>query len=258
MKIQIESSTRCNARCLFCPRYEISRPMGEMSDDLFHKIVQEGKELGITHFFPYLNGEPFLFQRIWEWLDYLEKEGCVVSLYTNAELMDVDRLLKYKNIHFVNCSLNAATFETHKKIMRGPDFNKSKENAKKLIEKANFKVKVSMVVSEDNKHEVDAFKKEWGKYATISGMANWVGTRPVKQENTKIRRYCNRTIHGITVLWDGRVATCCLDSDPTVFYGNLNEISLKEVVENMKDIRAKHKAHDFSMEPCRLCNFNTL
>jgi radical SAM protein with 4Fe4S-binding SPASM domain len=172
--------------------------------------------------------------------------------------MDVDRLLKYKNIHFVNCSLNAATSETHKKIMRGPDFNKSKENAKKLIEKAPFKVRVSMVVSEDNKHEVDTFKKEWGKYATISAMANWVGARPVKQENVKVRRYCNRTIHGITVLWDGRVATCCLDSDPKVFYGNLNEISLKQVVENMKDIRAKHKAHDFSMEPCKFCNFNTL
>jgi radical SAM protein with 4Fe4S-binding SPASM domain len=172
--------------------------------------------------------------------------------------MDVDRLLKYKNIHFVNCSLNASTYETHKKIMRGPDFNKSKENTKKLIEKAPFKTRVSMVVSEDNKHEVEDFKKEWGKYATISAMANWVGARPVKQENTKVRRYCNRTIHSITVLWDGRVCTCCLDSDPKLFYGNLNEISLKQVIENMKEIREAHKKHDFSMNPCKFCNFNTL
>ncbi len=258
MKIQIESSTSCNAKCKFCPRYEMHRPMGEMSDKLFYKIVQEGKELGITRFYPYLNGEFFIFSRAWEWLDYLEKEGCIVSLYTNAELMDVDRLIKYKNIHFVNCSLNAATSETHKKIMRGPDFTKSKENAKKLIEKANFKVRVSMVVSEDNKHEVEDFKKEWGKYATISGMANWVGARPVKQENKKVRRYCNRTIRSITVLWDGRVCMCCLDFDGEHIFGDLNKESLSEIVENMKPIREAHKKHDYSMPPCNKCNYNTL
>lgn len=257
-KIQIESTTACNAKCKMCPRYEMTRPMGEMSDNLFHKIIQESKELGITHILPFLNGEFFAFSRCWEWLDYLEKEGCVVSLYTNAELMDVDRLLKYKNIHFVNCSLNASTYETHKKIMRGPDFNKSKENTKKLIEKAPFKTRVSMVVSEDNKHEVEDFKKEWGKYATISAMANWVGARPVKQENTKVRRYCNRTIHSITVLWDGRVCTCCLDYDGALIFGDLNKESLSEIIEKMKPIREAHKKHDFSMEPCRMCNFNTL
>jgi len=41
MKIQFESSTRCNANCSFCPNSDITRPRGEMSDELFHKIIQE-------------------------------------------------------------------------------------------------------------------------------------------------------------------------------------------------------------------------
>ena len=65
MKIQFESSTACNAKCTFCPRYDMTRPKGEMSDELFYKIIKEGKEIKDSVFIPFLNGEPFVFPRIW-------------------------------------------------------------------------------------------------------------------------------------------------------------------------------------------------
>jgi radical SAM protein with 4Fe4S-binding SPASM domain len=256
MKIQFESSTRCNAKCTFCPRYEMTRPMGQMSDEIFHKIIKEGKELGIKHYLPFLNGEPFIFSRMYEWLDYMEKEGVVVSLYTNAELMNVSKLLKHKNIKFVNCSVNAATKETYNKIMRGPNFERVVKNTQDLIDKAYFKVEVSMVLSEDTENEVEQFKKQWGNRANVVGYANWGGARPTKKK--EIRKYCSRLLNGITILWDGRVNLCCMDYDGKLIFGDLNKQSLKEIIDNMKAIKDRHKAKDFSMVPCRDCNYMTL
>src|SRR3989338_6870154 len=106
--IQFEGSTSCNANCVFCPRSAMARSQGTMSDEMFHKIIKEGKEMGARRFIPFLNGEPFANPKIFEWLDYMEKEGVSTCLFTNAELLDeekTDKLVKYKNIEYINCSL---------------------------------------------------------------------------------------------------------------------------------------------------------
>jgi len=258
MKIQFESSTSCNAKCIFCPRYEMTRPMGVMSDALFHKIIKEGKEMGVKHFYPFLNGEPFIFPRIYKWLDYMEKEKVWVSLYTNAEFMDVDRLVKYKNIYFINCSLNAATKEIYDKIMRGCDFYKAKKNIGDLIKKSSFRIRVSMVVNEENAHENRMFRKMWGKNAKVSYYLNWAGKRHSLFESKGIKKPCYHLLNFITILWDGRVALCCMDYNGNVILGDLNKQSLKEIVKNIEPLIERHKKLDFNMPLCQECNMNTL
>lgn len=258
MKLQIESTTACNAKCTFCPRYEMTRPMGEMSDELFYKIVKEGKEMEVKHFLPFLNGEPFVFSRIWEWLDYLERQKVWVTLYTNAELIDVDRLLKHKNIYLVNCSLNATTKETSNKVMRGIDFDKAVKNTQDLISKSRFRVRVSMVVNEDTVNEVDDFKNIWGEHAVVNNYANWGGARHSTLEKKKIRKYCERTLQDITILWDGRVNMCCMDYDGKAIFGDINKESLKDISKRIEVIRELHRARNYTMIPCRDCNFMTL
>jgi MoaA/NifB/PqqE/SkfB family radical SAM enzyme len=227
-----------------------------MSDELFHKTIEESKYFGNPEIFPFLNGEPFMFSRIWEWLDYLEKENCRTYIVTNAELVDVDRLVKYKNIRCMWCSVNAATEETHKKIMRGPNFNKVVSNVEDLIKKAPFKVYVSMVVVKDNKHEVGAFKKRWGKRATLSEFKNWGGDRHDPLEKTGARVPCISLLRGMTILWDGRVSLCCLDYDGKLILGDANKQPLSEIYQSLLQMRNKHKALDFDYEPCRRCNQN--
>ncbi len=258
MNLLFEITTSCNAKCIFCPRYEMTRPMGQMSEELFHKIIKEGKEIGIGDFYPYLNGESFTFPKIYEWLDYMEKEGVSVVLYTNAELIDVDRLVKYKNIKSINCSLNAATKEICDKVMRGVDFEKANKNARDLIDKAPFKVTVSFVINEENFKEVDLFRKKWGNKAVVTGYCNWGGARKSFNEKKEISKYCRRTSYAVPVLWDGRVNLCCMDYDGKMIFGDLNKESLKDIMEKRQDIRKKHWEHDFSMIPCKDCNFSTI
>lgn len=256
MKVQFEASVSCNARCLFCPRYDMTRPKGEMSDELFHKIIQESKVFKSPEIVPFLNGEPFVFTRLWSWLDYMREESCRVYIFTNAELMDVDRIIKYKNIRYICCSVNAATEETYNKIMRDPDFETVVKNVEDLIKKAPFRVYVSMVITSDNQHEVEAFKEKWGKNVIFGEFKNWGGDRHDKLERNGERIPCVSLMNSITILWDGRVATCCLDYNGKLILGDANKQTLKEIWQGTKWLREKHKKLNFNYLPCSNCNQN--
>lgn len=233
----------------------MTRPKGEMSDELFHKIIEESKKFRSPEIVPFLNGEPFIFPRIWEWLDYMQQEKRKVYLFTNGEYIDVERLIKYK-IRYVCVSVNAATKETYDKIMRGPDFKRVIKNVEELIEKAPFKVYVSMVVTSDNQHEVEDFKRKWGKNAIFGEFKNWGGARHDKLEKTGERKPCPSLMDSITILWDGRVATCCMDYDGRLILGDANKQSLRQIWFKSKWIRDKHRELNFSMIPCENCNQN--
>ena len=255
MKINFESSTACNARCVFCPRYEMTRPMGEMSDELFHKIIKDGKEMGVRYYSPFMNGEPFVFPRIWQWLDYMEKEGVVVSLYTNGEFIDVDRLLKYKNIQYLDFSINATTAETHAKVMRGPKFETVIKNYFHAREKARFMVRASMIKTVENLHEVKDFKNMYHRIK-ICGYANWTGARHSPIERKGKRKPCYPLLCQMFVLWDGRVVPCCMDFDGKQILGDANKQSLREIWNNSSWMREKHRKLDFNIPVCSDCNYN--
>lgn len=257
MKINIESSTSCNARCVFCPRHEMTRPRGEMSDELFHKIIKEAKEMKVRSVSPFMNGEPFVFPRIWQWLDYMEKEGILVSLYTNAEFMDVDRLVKYKNIHYINCSLNAATKETYDKVMRGPNFEIVKRNIDDLFKKAPFKVRVSFLITDENAHELEMFKSMYRR-RRICRFANWTGDKHSSLARKGKRIPCLVMFTQMFVLWNGLVVPCCMDYNGKQILGDANYQTLREIWNNAFWMRKKHKNYEFDIPVCQNCNYNVL
>lgn len=258
MIINFESTTTCNSKCVFCPRVDMTRPIGTMSDDIFHSIIRQGKELGVKFYCPSLNGEPFIFPKIYEWISYMEREGVWTILYTNAENIDVDKILPFSNIHSIVCSVNAATKDTYKSVMRNKNFEKVEKNVKNLIDKAKFKVLVSMIVTNENFHEQQLFKNTWGRKAKINQSVRFPewsrNRRTVRYDNRK--RPCSRLLDQINVLWDGRVSLCCLDYDGNVILGNLKKGSLRSIVENkLEPLRKRHRVLDFDMKLCRDCDF---
>jgi len=235
----------------------MTRPKGEMSDELFHKIIKEGKNMRGSFFVPFLNGEPFVFSRIWEWLDYMRDEKVRVHIYTNAEYMDVDRLVQYRNISCICCGINAATKETYDKVVRGPKYETVIENMKELIKKAKIRqIFASMVVIDENQHEVELFKETWGKYAIFGEFKNWGGARHCSIEKTGERLPCWALLNTMSILWDGRVVPCCMDYDGKMILGDVNKQTLTEIWHQSQWMRKRHKRLDFNMEPCEECNHN--
>lgn len=229
-----------------------------MSDELFHKIIKEGKEIRHSFFVPFLNGEPFIFPRIWEWLDYMVAENVRLHLYTNAEFMDVDRLVKYSNsnVRLVCCSVNAATKETYDKVVRGPNYDIVKAKVEDLIKKAPFRVFVSMVIVDENQHEVEEFTRQWGERAIFGEFKNWGGARHDKLEKTGTRVPCWALLNTMSILWDGRVVPCCLDYDGKLILGDVNVRTLTEIWHDSQWLRNRHRRLDFTVPLCRDCNQN--
>jgi len=234
----------------------MTRPMGEMDDSLFHKIIKDGKEIRASLFAPCLNGEPFVFPRIWEWLDYMEKEKVSVGLYTNAELMDVDRLIRYNNIRYVHCSFNGATEETYNKVMRGPKFEIAKNNIKELIKRAKFKTMVLFIEVEENTHEVELFRKMWGKSLIRGRFINYAGARHSKLEKQGDKKPCYSILNKMAILWDGRVVPCCMDYNGSQIVGDVNTQSLADIWHNTYWMRKKHRNLEFDIPLCKDCNYN--
>lgn len=257
--IQFEGGTYCNSRCAFCPLTDLTRTKGMMTDEMFYKIIQEGKAMGVKRFIPFLNGEPFANPKIFEWLDYMEKERVKTVLFTNAELLDeekIDRLVQYKNIEYINCSVNAATKETYDKIMRRPDFDTVEKNVKYLIEKSPFKIKVGMTLVEDNLKERLAFKRKWRSKTKFGDFVNWAGARHDLLEKTGEKIPCGYILSKMYILWDGRVCLCCFDYDGKVILGDLKKQSLREIWDNSEEIREKSRRLNFDNSLCKECNGN--
>ena len=236
----------------------MTRQKGEMSDELFRKIIKDGKEMRRSFFVPFLNGEPFVFPRIWEWLDYMRDEEVRVHIYTNAEYMDVDRLLEYKNVSCICCGVNAATKATYDKVVRGPKFDRVIENVQELTRRKHSGVFVSMVVVDENKHEMEQFKKTWGRQTIFGEFKNWAGARHDPIERTGEKVPCWALLNTMSVLWDGRVVSCCLDYDGQMVLGDVNKQTLTEIWHQSRWLRQRHRALDFDTDLCRQCNHNII
>lgn len=261
--LQIESSTACNARCNFCPvgLKKLTRPKGHMSDELFHKLVKEAMEIGVEETLIFKDGEPLLFNRFFEWLDYLSERDLKTAIFTNASLLTrekADRLAQYKNIKFIYCSVHGGDKATYESMM-GLNYETTVANVQYLISVAhNFPVTVYMLSTAQTKASEAGFNQLWGSHAFISGAYyNWGGAVENPDPSTEgPQEPCGRILTQLQVLHDGRVALCCQDGDGSVILGDANTEHIQTIWERAQPLRDRHKAYDFAMSLCENCNLN--
>jgi radical SAM protein with 4Fe4S-binding SPASM domain len=255
--IQIESSTACNGHCVFCPRFDMTRPEGEMTDALFYKIVNDAMRMGVKIISPFLNGEPFMFPRLFEWLDYLSVQGINFTLYTNASTLTKEKAEKintYTNITDLIFSMHGYDRTSYESQIR-LSYDLVKRNIDYFISIAKIPYQIYMLDTAINHPGIDQFLATWeGNRVFIAKYTNWVGKRPSSMTGIKIP--CDRILSEMTVYWDGRVNLCCMDSDASVILGNVNKQSVKEIWESNQWMRDKHKALDFDIPLCKICNKN--
>ena len=86
--IQLETVTKCNASCKFCPQHEINRDPGRMPTETWKKIVDDTRGWGITYR-PFLTNEPFVDTRMPEIVAYIKQNDTTakVEFNTNGELL---------------------------------------------------------------------------------------------------------------------------------------------------------------------------
>lgn len=154
---------QCNASCEFCSvtihrTGIIKRELPfEALQGFLSPVARTIRMYGIEG-----NGEPTLYGRFEELVDTLSAGGATFYLITNAAQLTPERIRHVvdRGIDSVNVSLNAATAETHRQVMKFRAWPEVMANIRGLVaarRRGSPLVSVSLVVDHDNVHEVVDF-----------------------------------------------------------------------------------------------------
>jgi MoaA/NifB/PqqE/SkfB family radical SAM enzyme len=158
---------QCNALCDFCS-VTINRTgivKRQLKHDVLSRFLAPVRKT-VRVFGLEGNGEPTLYREFLPLVSEVTSGGTDAYLITNASRLDRDTLKHLLLLESVNISLNAATAETHRRVMKLKDFEAATSAIRQLVRmrgkrpdgwNAAPRVSVSFVVTHDNVHEVQDF-----------------------------------------------------------------------------------------------------
>jgi MoaA/NifB/PqqE/SkfB family radical SAM enzyme len=121
-RVYVEPTNRCNLDCVTCIRHSWNEPMGEMSSEVFSRIIE-----GLKIFSPkpsvFLGGlgEPLAHPNIVDMVSQTKALGCSVELITNATLLtkSLSKRLIDAGLDILWVSLDGATPESYRDVRLG-------------------------------------------------------------------------------------------------------------------------------------------
>lgn len=225
--IQIETNIACNADCPFCPHDEIVRGSRRMRDEIWMKIIDETRNLGITYR-PFLVNEPLTDKRLGKIMRYIRKDATAkIELNTNGELMTRDTALEILDarIDVIRFSIDGFSEESFSKSRVGLDYQKTVDRTLQFIRLAKEqggagKIEVRMIESNHTRGEIEDFKRFWqeaGAVATITPLYNW----PWEPGVTMVPLPCIKILREMFFCADGKATLCCWDTKERAVIGDV-------------------------------------
>lgn len=246
---QLSTINICNSRCIMCP--VSMRPESEkkvIDEKLYEKFVNELKDYANFIESVCLNrdNEPTLDRDLPKRIKMLKDIGIKhTTISTNAQRLDEEyaKSLIEAGIDDLKITINAFTEETFKKITKSLNFNTIVSNTLKTIElrdKINpkMKIRLRMVIIEENKHEVNDWVAFWQKKLQKHDRAyampehSW-GNQTFEEEADKVEKYkdkaCISPFSSFLIDVTGIVGLCAPDYCAKYIKGDFNTKTIKEI-----------------------------
>ncbi len=260
LRLNIESTNRCNLKCKMCPHGlgGIKRPIGSMTLPLFKKIVDESKKK--TEFiYLHLFGEPLLNKNICNFIEYCTENDILTGMASNGCFLtkEISEKLINTGLNFLILSLDGLSKESYENIRIGANFDVVYSNIRSFIKKKDEKKSkipytvIQMIEMKENSDQAHSFNEMWRGLRTtipyVKQCADWGGQvekLPAilhRYPPTEKRAHCGSLWTELTILWDGSVVPCCVDFDKKYVLGNVTERSLSEIWNghSMQELRKK-------------------
>ncbi len=159
---QIEPTSRCQLKCVMCPRAVFSEEWesGDMPLSVYEKTSKYFHLVKNVHLQGW--GEPLLHTNLFDMIKIAKAKGCNVSVTTNGVLLTTDvseRLIKY-GMDIVAISISGASKETHESIRMGSKFDhlliniKAFNNLKQKMRSKTPKLVISFLMTKTNIEEL--------------------------------------------------------------------------------------------------------
>ena len=265
-EITIEITNRCGAKCIMCPREQMTQKLDVMKNDVFYKIVEESNELGIDIIDLCGYGDVFLDRELFRKIKYAKKINPNFKVYisTTGNVMSekyFEDILEYVSI--LKFSIYGTTKKNYEKVMGGIKFEKSIKNILKFL-KLDKEKKIytigNFILMDEVKNEMDRWIEFWeSKLSEIYVWKphNYIYGRNYRDISGKEKKTCGRPLEGpLNVAVDGKAHVCCYDFNKEMIVGDLNHQSISDVLKSdkIKEIQEKHRNNDFQGLLCDKCD----
>lgn len=278
--ISIESSSHCNAECIMCPREQLTRTKGNMTLELYRKIIDEcarhRRQVRLIQ--PFMFGEPFINKRLVEMIQYTKQRlpSTPVNVSTNGSLLNPAKAQEIvdSGLDKINIDIDGASKETFEGVRVGLDYDEVVENARYLTAlkrqggRSKPEITLTIINMDRTAGEIESFKRLWGPVAdhvVVQSYTTWTGN--VEDRNvgdtahaSQAGRFtfpCKHPWEEFVIAHDGKVSICCLDFDFKVVVGDVSKESIQDIWngEAMTRIRQKMVENRYEeLELCRNCN----
>ncbi len=264
--VAVETTSRCNASCPFCPYNVKARDKIAMAQDLFEKIIEDCREFPLETIEPFLNGEPFVDPDIVGRLEHIKRRlpGTKLSVYSNGYALTPKRIdqLVGVGIDHLYISLNTLDPEKYRAIM-GFNLARTLDNMRYLTDpdrrrRIARQITFRMTRMEDTtlaeQDRFIAYCKERQVRCFIVGLFNYKGD---VSSPLPVPGYPCEHITRLDILSDGTVTLCCQDQEGKYAWGDVRKSSVLEVYRGAVAARYRemHRTgRRAQIEPCGTCN----
>jgi len=291
--VKIELVPRCNYNCIFCSLCSREdQPKVDMDWELFVKITEEIKKLGVEEVGPFLIGEPFmnpnLLYKAVVWL----KTGLsipYVFITTNGSLAkpDIVEFLMKEGLNSLKWSFNASDWDQFTYFTGMPEkyFIMAKRNlrdARKIRDDNGYETRLycSSIHYDDKqegrmKHQIEEHilpyvdEFYWLPLYSMGGVSTEIieatrkGDISYKVTLGNQGRYedpvpavpCWHLFKAAHILADGRMTACCADATGNWSVGDLNTQTFMECwhSDEFKKLRRAHISGNIKGTKCEVC-----
>ena len=268
--IQIEPSSICNFRCVFCFETDKSFTakkgghMGTMKLDLFKKIIDEieGKIQFVTLA---SRGEPLVSQEINNMIKYTSGKFLNLKINTNASLLNEEKIhtILSSNVKTMVFSADAADSELYKKLRVNGNLEKTVSNIRmfKSIQNKHYpKNKIITRVSGvkfSKEQNFDNMMKFWGDLVDQVAFVDYnPWENSYEKDSNGLITPCSDLWRRMFVWWDGKINPCDVDYKSKLCMGNIDNSSIHELwnSKNYNNLRNNHlNKKRQTVSPCNAC-----
>ena len=219
--LDIELTNRCNARCQICPRSEMERPLGDMSNKTFELLAERISHSGTKHVVFSGFGEPLLHPKLPAYVRRLRREvKGRIQVNTNAMALtkELSTKLVETGLDVLNISYNGPEREAYEQIMRGMQFERLKKNLEQFLEvrggrkKPLLSLQSSMPGVKKQKRTIMRIASLLGvEIVRLYGFNNRAGLLPGPEKGGRVpmaERFC---YDKVMIAWDGTIYPCSHD-----------------------------------------------
>jgi MoaA/NifB/PqqE/SkfB family radical SAM enzyme len=272
--LDIETSAKCNLRCIFCSTSLGNWGPGNggfMDMGLYRKIIDEAAQNGLFSIKLSLRGEPLLHPELDKMVSYAKKKGIIdVFFNTNATLLGkemIERLID-SGLDRISISFEGTTKEVYESYRIGARYETVVENVKSLRRVRDEKglsypqIRIQSLLLPELKDSLSQYVAFWDK---ITDEVAYLDAREegpgADHAGVSANWACPFLWQRMVMLWDGTLLPCHMwgisDFSPMVL-GNVKDTAIKgrwncKELAKCRDMHKKGEAHKIGT--CDRCSY---